>query len=175
MNIVAFHAIQIPLLKNLFHFWQALYRDRFAERGNPFLTPSPKLHNTDLCRLSVCTLTKSFPLRWHFLLGKNTPQDQSTDNTGRWRIPGECWAHLPIPDHDRWPLQSADPSKEQWFGFNYLSEFTMPEAATQDMYVASFWSRYVFLRWITADPSPLGNFTPPKTTDHMYVASFWSR
>ena len=27
------------------------------------------------------------------------------------------------------------------------------------MYVASFWSRYVFLRWITADPYPWGNFT----------------
>ena len=31
------------------------------------------------------------------------------------------------------------------------------------MYVASFWSRSFFLRWITADPSPWGNFTPPMT------------
>ena len=29
------------------------------------------------------------------------------------------------------------------------------------MYVASLWSRSFFLRWITADPSPWGNFTPP--------------
>ena len=28
-------------------------------------------------------------------------------------------------------------------------------------YVASLWSRSFFLRWITADPSPWGNFTPP--------------
>ena len=33
------------------------------------------------------------------------------------------------------------------------------------MYVASLWSRSFFLRWITADPSPLGNFTPPMTID----------
>ena len=31
------------------------------------------------------------------------------------------------------------------------------------MYVASLWSRSFFLRWITADPSPWGNFTPPTT------------
>ena len=29
----------------------------------------------------------------------------------------------------------------------------------------SSWSRSFFLRWITADPSPWGNFTPPMTTD----------
>ena len=29
------------------------------------------------------------------------------------------------------------------------------------MYVAALWSRSFFLRWITADPSPWGNFTPP--------------
>ena len=29
------------------------------------------------------------------------------------------------------------------------------------MYVASLWSRSFFLWWITVDPSPLGNFTPP--------------
>ena len=28
-------------------------------------------------------------------------------------------------------------------------------------HVASLWSRSFFLRWITADPSPWGNFTPP--------------
>ena len=28
-------------------------------------------------------------------------------------------------------------------------------------YVASLWSRSFFLWWITADPSPWGNFTPP--------------
>ena len=31
------------------------------------------------------------------------------------------------------------------------------------MYVASLWSRSFFLWWITADPSPWGNFTPPMT------------
>ena len=30
-----------------------------------------------------------------------------------------------------------------------------------DMFVASLWSRSFFLRWITADPSPWRNFTPP--------------
>ena len=33
------------------------------------------------------------------------------------------------------------------------------------MYVVSLWSRSFFLRWITEDPSPLGNFTPPTTID----------
>ena len=30
-----------------------------------------------------------------------------------------------------------------------------------DVHVAALWSRSFFLRWITADPSPWGNFTPP--------------
>ena len=42
-------------------------------------------------------------------------------------------------------------------------EFTLSEAVVTQtyMYVASLWSRSFFLRWITADPSPWGNFTPP--------------
>ena len=35
-----------------------------------------------------------------------------------------------------------------------------------DMYAAALWNRSFFLRWITADPSPRGNFTPP--TKHVY-------
>ena len=46
-----------------------------------------------------------------------------------------------------------------------------------DMCVASFWSRSFFLRWITADPSPWGNFTPPMTKDLVWrdPGGSWAR
>ena len=39
-------------------------------------------------------------------------------------------------------------------------EFTLP-AAVMTQICGLLWSRSFFLRWITADPSPWGNFTPP--------------
>ena len=62
------------------------------------------------------------------LLQKN----RSTDKTGRWRNPGGCWAYLPVSDHNRWPLQGADLSNKRRFGFNYSSEFALPEVVTQE-------------------------------------------
>ena len=49
--------------------------------------------------------------------------------------------------------------------FSITSEFPLPEAVGDtDIHVLpSLWSRSFFLRWITADPSPWGNFTPPTT------------
>ena len=46
--------------------------------------------------------------------------------------PGGCWAYLPVSDHNRWPLQGADLSKKRRFGFNYSSEFALPEVVTQE-------------------------------------------
>ena len=67
----------------------------------------------------------------------------STDETIVWRDLGGSWACLrPVPTS---------------------CEFCPESVAYTDiyMYVVSFWSRPFFLRWITADPSPWRNFTPP--------------
>ena len=65
----------------------------------------------------------------------------STDETKLWRDPGGSWACLrPVSDSG-------------WIRF--------ARSCDTDMHVASLWSRSFFLRWITADPSPWGNFTPP--------------
>ena len=64
-----------------------------------------------------------------------------------WRDPGGSWACLrPGSDYE-------------WI---HLSRGCDTDIC---MYVASLWSRSFFLQWITVDPSPLGNFTPPTTTD----------
>ena len=64
-----------------------------------------------------------------------------------------------------------------------MSEFTLSEAVVTQtyMYVASLWSRSFFLRWITADPSPWGNFTPPTNNSverpwgilSLFTTCFW--
>ena len=129
VNIVAFHVIQIPLLKTSSTF-DRHFTQTVSLRGEIISNTKPESQQHRPVA-SLCTLTKSFPLQWLFLLGKtNQKNPQSTDNTRRWRNPGECWAHLPISDHNRWSLQSADLSEEQWLSFNYLSEFTLPEALT---------------------------------------------
>ena len=67
----------------------------------------------------------------------------STDETIVWRDPGGSWACLrPAP-----------------FTCEFFPEFVGDTDIY--MYVMSLWSRSFFLRWITADPSPWGNFTPP--------------
>ena len=64
-----------------------------------------------------------------------------TDETGVWRDLGEFWACLRPVSNNEWisPAGGCD----------------------TDMYVTALRSRSFFLRWITADPSPWGNFTPP--------------
>ena len=64
-----------------------------------------------------------------------------------------------------------------------MSEFTLSEAVVTQtyMYVASLWTRSFFLRWITADPSAWGNFTPPKNNSverpwgilSLFTTSLW--
>ena len=71
----------------------------------------------------------------------------STDDTIVWRDPGGSWACLRPVSNYEW----IHPSRGRWWHkHNY-------------MYLPSFWSGSFFLRWITADPSPWGNFTPPTT------------
>ena len=69
----------------------------------------------------------------------------STDETIVWRDPGGSWACLrPISDYE-W----IHPSRgRRWYRHIYMC-------------VASLWSRSFFWQWITVDPSPWGNFTPP--------------
>ena len=65
----------------------------------------------------------------------------STDETWVWRDPREPWACLrPVSDY-------------KWIG--------LARGCDTDTYVAALWSRSFFLRCITANPSPWGNFTPP--------------
>ena len=66
-----------------------------------------------------------------------------TDETWMWRDPGGSWACLRPVSHYRW--------------------IRLARSCNTDVYVSSLWSRSFFLRWITADPSPWGNFTPPTT------------
>ena len=70
----------------------------------------------------------------------------STDDTIDivWRDPGGSWACLrPVSDYE-W----IQPSRGwRWHKHNY-------------MYLPSSWRGSFFLQWITADPSPCGNFTP---------------
>ena len=67
----------------------------------------------------------------------------STDETIVWRDPGGSWVCLrPISDY-KW----IHPSRGcRWH---------------RHIDVVFLWSRSFFLRWITVDPSLLGNFTPP--------------
>ena len=67
----------------------------------------------------------------------------STDETMVWRDPGGSWACLRPVSNYEWIHPSRDCR-------SYIY-----------MYVVSLWSRSFFLGWITADPSPWGNFTPP--------------
>ena len=69
----------------------------------------------------------------------------STGETIVWRDPGGSWACLrPVSDYER----TCTFRGCRWHVQTYMS-------------VAFLWSRSFFLRWITADPSPWGNFTPP--------------
>ena len=84
--------------------------------------------------------------------------------TGRRRNPGECWVYLHVSDHNRWPSQDGL-SEKKMILFELFQWIHPTRDDDTDMYVKSFWSRLFFLRWITADPSPWGNFTPPMIKD----------
>ena len=124
VDIVGFHAIQI----------------------SPFWKPLPILTETILPRGVIFNIKPESQQHWRaasmhvkqvvsLMVNQHGPlpftKNQSTDKTGWWRNPGGCWAYLPISDHYRWPLQGADLSEKRWFGFNYSSELTLPEAVTQ--------------------------------------------
>ena len=119
----------LPLLKTSSNF-DRHFTETVLPRCEIFnIKPESQQHRL---AASLCTLSKSFLLRWInmdlCLLQKN----RSTDKTGRWRNPGGRWVYLPVSDNNRWPLQGADLSKKRRFGFNYSSEFALPEVVTQE-------------------------------------------
>ena len=72
----------------------------------------------------------------------------STDETLAWRDPGGSWACLqPVPSY-KW---INSPCQRLWHRHKASSSF----------FFSFFFSRSFFLQWITTDPSPWGNFTPP--------------
>ena len=70
----------------------------------------------------------------------------STGETMVWRDPRGSWACLRHVSDYEWAHTSRGCTR--WDVQTYMS-------------VASLWRRSFFLRYITADPSPWGNFTPP--------------
>ena len=143
----------LPLLKKSSNF-DKHFTETVLPRGKIFnIKPESQQHRL---AASLCTLSKSFLLRWINMDLCPLKKNPSTDKTGWWRNPEGCWAYLPISDHNRWPLQGADLSEKRWF-----KRIRPTRGCDTEMYVTSLWIRSFFLRWITADPSPWGNFTPP--------------
>ena len=150
----------LPLLKTSSNF-DRHFTETVLPRCEIFnIKPESQQHRLEA---SLCTLSKSFLLRWINMDLSLLQKNQSTDKTGRWRKPGGCWAYLPVSDHNRWPLQGADLSKKTTIRFQLFKWIRPARGCDTGMYVASLWIRSFFLRWITADPSPWGNFTPPTT------------
>ena len=79
----------------------------------------------------------------------------STGETIVWRDPGGSWACL-------WPVSNYkwinSPSQRLWHRYN-VSSFLFFSFFLS--FFLLFFSRSFFLWWITTDPSPWGNFTPP--------------
>ncbi len=79
----------------------------------------------------------------------------STGETIVWRDPGGSWACL-------WPVSNYEwinsPSQRLWHRYN-VSSFLFFSFFLS--FFLLFFSRSFFLWWITTDPSPWGNFTPP--------------
>ena len=99
----------LPLLKTSSNF-DRHFTETVLPRCEIFnIKPESQQHRLEA---SLCTLSKSFLLRWINMDLSLLQKNQSTDKTGRWRKPGGCWAYLPVSDHNRWPLQGADLSKE---------------------------------------------------------------
>ena len=159
VDFVGFRVIQIsPCWKHLPILTGTLPRP-FCREVKYFLTSNPNLNNT-ICGVSVhIKQVVSLTVNQHgpFPFTKN----QSTDKTGRWGNPEGCWAYLPVSDHNRWSLQGADLFEKKMIQFELFQWIDPARGGDTDMYVKSLWSRSFFLRWITEDPSPWGNFTPP--------------
>ena len=112
---------------------------------------------------SLTLWSRSFFLRW--ITADPSPFGNFTPPTTInlvWREPGGSWSCL-------WPV-----SDYEWIHPSRCCDTDIY------MYAESWWSRsffkLFFLRWITADPSPLGNITPPMTIDIVWrdPGGFWA-
>ena len=128
MNIVAFHVIQIPLLKTSSTF-DRHFTETVSLRGEIISNTKPKSQQHRPVA-SLCTLTKSFPLQCRFLLGKTHQKNSQLTTQEGGETLGNVELIYPFPIITG-GLYRAQIFPKNRFSFNYLNEFTLPEAVTQ--------------------------------------------
>ena len=112
---------------------------------NQFLTACQRPSHTSMCRLCLFLFFSYFFLQWIDITSLPSPS----------QIPEEISLHRRNSVDSPWGILSLfttcvrlrlnSPSQRLWW----------------HRYVVFLWNRPFFLRWITADPSPWENFTPP--------------
>ena len=119
----------LPLLKTSSSF-DRHFTETVLPRGVLFnIKPESQQHRR---AASLCTLSKSFLLRWinMDLCPLQKKISQLTKQDGGETL-GDVQLIYPFPIITGGLLQGADLSEKRWFGFNYSSEFILPKAVTQ--------------------------------------------
>ena len=146
-NIAGFHAVQTSLL-----FRTSKFEDNFTPYHRPFRWHVNYFFNSrSETQPHRYVASLSFFFLFFFSYGEST----LTTTT---QIPEEISLHRRNSVENPWGILSLFTTRDR---FRLNSPF---KRLWWHRYVMFSWNRSFFLRWITADPSPWGNFTPPTKT-----------